>query len=381
MTTQRPAGRSSRLRHMGTYSNTTPKWVLIGKFLNTLSLFTIILLGTVILLDRVIVFWTTNTAVLQLATYKDNSSSSHTGILTPSFLARESRGGFGDRCRLKEGWCAFRTDIPMYYINLDRNRARRAYMEEAFSCAGNLTRVPATDGKKGQLDKYVNTGGLSKNNNWRQFTDAVSATVAEVALTSSHLRAIQTAYANNDQAAIIFEDDAGVQLVPLWEDTPDELLLVANEKFVNTWEVMFLHFSFSDRRFYDRYVHNSRAKPSEVVTGDKMGLTYGFVAYMVSRKGMQRVIKTWSDAKDGKLNCLNYKKEKCVANKAFHRGMDTAPNARLYPTPPLFISKLFEDSTGVRDIKLHKINIIIKYILALILTQFYDRQNGTNCVR
>eukprot|EP01071_Lankesteria_metandrocarpae_P011411 Lankesteria_metandrocarpae@DN5443_c1_g1_i3.p1 len=312
-----------------------------GQLTDIRFLFAVILLVSAVVIDRNIVFWTKSSFVVQLAT--------RTGA-SLSFLERKPATGSGGH----SGSCAFMTDVPMYYINLDRSRARRAYMEEAFSCAGNLTRVPATDAEMGQLEEYVNTGGLSKDNNWREYTDAVSATVAEVALMSSHLRAMQTAYANGDEAAIIFEDDVGIQLVPLWANTPDELLVAANEKYTDVWEVTFLHFSFVGRGSYNKYIQKSRAKPSEVLTAGS-GSTYGTVAYMMNRKGMQRVINTWSDAKDRKLNCFNHNR-KCVADHIIYKGMESVPNAMVFPTAPLFISRLFEDATGVRTSKFRKIN-------------------------
>eukprot|EP01071_Lankesteria_metandrocarpae_P011412 Lankesteria_metandrocarpae@DN5443_c1_g1_i4.p1 len=307
-----------------------------GQLTDIRFLFAVILLVSAVVIDRNIVFWTKSSFVVQLAT--------RTGA-SLSFLERKPATGSGGH----SGSCAFMTDVPMYYINLDRSRARRAYMEEAFSCAGKLTRVAATDGRMGQLDEYVNTGDFSNENNWKEFSRAVSATVAEVALTSSHLRAIQTAYANGDEAAIIFEDDVGIQLVPLWVNTPDELLVAANEKFANEWEAMFLQFYPARLTSFKRYVHDSRAMPSEIVIGNVLGLTYGTAAYMLSRRDMQRAIDTWSDAKDGRLNCLKHTDVKCISDVALHKGLRTVPNSRVYPTAPLFIIKLFEDSTGVRS--------------------------------
>eukprot|EP01071_Lankesteria_metandrocarpae_P011409 Lankesteria_metandrocarpae@DN5443_c1_g1_i1.p1 len=315
--------------------------MFFGQFTNIVLLFTLVLVVVVILIDRAILVWTADRAFVSPAMSTD---------VSPLFIFERkfSSGESGDRYRRGKGSCAFTTDIPMYYINLDRSRARRAYMEEAFSCAGKLTRVAATDGRMGQLDEYVNTGDFSNENNWKEFSRAVAATVAEVALTSSHLRAIQTAYANGDEAAIIFEDDVGIQLVPLWGNTPDELLVAANEKYTDVWEVMYLQFNPARWEDFRIYVHNSRFKPSEIIAGDAFAKVYGTVAYMLSRRGMQRAIDTWSDAKDGRLNCLKHTDVRCASDFAIDKRMETVPNARVYPTAALFICNLFENSTGVR---------------------------------
>eukprot|EP01071_Lankesteria_metandrocarpae_P011414 Lankesteria_metandrocarpae@DN5443_c1_g2_i1.p1 len=343
--------------------------------------FTLILTAAVLLVDRAFVLWTSNIAVVQTSTYSIVGSTTDADASIPTLSGASNRYAVGEQP------CAFRTNIPMYYINLDRSSARRAYIEERLRCTGKLTRVAATDAERGQLDKYVNTGGLSKDNNWKEYTDSVSATVAEVALTSSHLRAIQTAHANGDEAAIIFEDDVGMHLVPLWLDTPDELLAAANEKFGNVWEVMFLQFYTANRQSFDKYVHSTRAKPSEIISSERLGLTYGFVAYMMSRRGMQRAIDTWSDSKDGRLNCLQYKKIRCVADIAFHRGVDKVHHGRVYPTAPVFLSRLFEDSTGVRSSKMRKMSDQYKVHLGFNLnsilrsTERYELQAMANALK
>ena len=104
--------------------------------------------------------------------------------------------------------------INTYFINLDRSKDRRAHMEKTFK---NITRIPAFDGDI--LDNYENIKlPLKCRQNKYQ-----------LACSLSHIKAIIEAYQNNDEGAIISEDDIDNQFKNKWcknintiiKDAPD----------------------------------------------------------------------------------------------------------------------------------------------------------------
>lgn len=89
--------------------------------------------------------------------------------------------------------------IPsMYYINLERTKSRREFMEKQVSKykdkLPNVSRIPAVDGKS-NLHDFVKKPKETKQNNY------------ELACTASHLLAMKTALKNGDEYALIMEDD------------------------------------------------------------------------------------------------------------------------------------------------------------------------------
>ncbi len=82
--------------------------------------------------------------------------------------------------------------ISKYYINLNRSESRRKIMEGKYS---ELTRIEAFDGKR--ITSYDNI----------VIPDKTRSTNLELGCAFSHLKAIITAYQNNEDEVIILEDD------------------------------------------------------------------------------------------------------------------------------------------------------------------------------
>jgi GR25 family glycosyltransferase involved in LPS biosynthesis len=124
------------------------------------------------------------------------------------------------------------SDIPIYYINLDRATGRRKRMEYEIRkySIPNVTRICAVDAKRlspGRHGKYEDIT--------YEVVDYVPRDKkTRLACTLSHLLAIQTAYYNNDQFAIVCEDDVSFNLLPHW--TPksiDEVISKAPVDWTN----------------------------------------------------------------------------------------------------------------------------------------------------
>lgn len=88
----------------------------------------------------------------------------------------------------------------IYYINLDRSKDRREYMEKTFS---NLHRVEGVDGRNLKIEKSV--------------LKRCKMSVFQIGCLHSHFKAIKTAYDNGDEEALIMEDDIHIDFINNWE--------------------------------------------------------------------------------------------------------------------------------------------------------------------
>ena len=99
---------------------------------------------------------------------------------------------------------------PIYYINLDGQPERRAYMEAQFKYweIENYERVSGYDGRDDDLSDILK-GRYPEN-----------MTSGEIGCTTSHLKAIKHWYDSSDSPyAIMMEDDVDLDLVKCWSFT------------------------------------------------------------------------------------------------------------------------------------------------------------------
>ena len=103
---------------------------------------------------------------------------------------------------------------PIYYINIDGQPERKAYMEEQFKYweIEDYTRIPAYDGREDDLSDIIKG----------RYPENMSS--GEIGCTTSHLKALKYFIDNSDApCAIIAEDDLSLQPVRSWGFTWKDL--------------------------------------------------------------------------------------------------------------------------------------------------------------
>ena len=150
--------------------------------------------------------------------------------------------------------------ITIYYINLDRNMGRKEYMENQFKKYGviNYHRISAVDGREMKNGGKVNYISTAKNTN-----------DAEIATTISHMKAIQKAYDDGHEYALILEDDVSLSIIPYMKKS---LLEIIND-LPKDWSILVL---------------SSTCNFSQDVSRKKC---YSAEAYLINRKGMENICK------------------------------------------------------------------------------------------
>jgi GR25 family glycosyltransferase involved in LPS biosynthesis len=115
--------------------------------------------------------------------------------------------------------------IPIYWINLERSPSRKSIMENQF-IQYNITnhqRIEGIDGKNLEFSAYKDK--------------CENITVYELACTLSHLKAIETAYNNGDEYALIFEDDCTFEYIKYQKYSIVELIEKMNNDHKD-WNIL-----------------------------------------------------------------------------------------------------------------------------------------------
>jgi GR25 family glycosyltransferase involved in LPS biosynthesis len=154
-------------------------------------------------------------------------------------------------------------NIPIYWINLENSTDRKIILENHFEDYGilNQKRVNAINSLSPEIEKYKMNTKISSN---------------ELACTLSHIKAIQQAYDDGCENAIIIEDDANFNYILYQTASISDL---ANQ--YNKFELIQLCQTVLSERFINNIKLNFGVHP---------GYCWGAVGYYISRIGMKIII-------------------------------------------------------------------------------------------
>lgn len=165
----------------------------------------------------------------------------------------------------------------VYWINLDRSLDRKKSIELLFETNNILnTRISAVDGA--QIDE----------NEYRKKMNAYDKmSLNEIACTCSHIKAIRCALDNNDDYAIIMEDDINF-----------EYLKYHSKSFLQIYNELT---SFGGECLQLSSTHMKKDKDYARISNDKNFYTKGWqnsaVSYLITKSGMLKVLKYIEDSK------------------------------------------------------------------------------------
>lgn len=183
------------------------------------------------------------------------------------YKAREARNKI-NKLRTNKNISQDFIEFPKYYINLDRSIERKKNMEKEIETykLKNIKRVSAFDGKKitnfreGELQGYT----------YKNIDDNRSRK-SELAITMSHLKAIDDARTDGNENALILEDDVEFTLVPHWGKTISEII----DEMPEDCDILLLSTIEGGKEFKIVPEHN----------------TPNGVAYIITKSGMNKLTK------------------------------------------------------------------------------------------
>ena len=210
--------------------------------------------------------------------------------------------------------------IDKYYINLERSKDRNKKILDQFKKykVKNYNRVEAYDIEKMNEYNYINEYGF------------INSSRIEMIVTMSHIKAINNAYLDNREIAMIMEDDINLCTVSYWDiklkdiikDIPEDcdILLLANNCFEEGKIII------------------KKAKESyNIATG---------VCYLVTKKGMEKLNKNF--IRDDKIIFLKSQNLKDEQSLVFDRGFLNFFNL-YYTSRSLFITEDFNQKSLIQN--------------------------------
>lgn len=219
-----------------------------------------------------------------------------------------------------------KNDIPVFYINMDKNTARRQYIEkQLYEHRLYGTRIPGVNGKKLNLYKSDANSEIQYINNCHDIS------LSELGCTLAHLKAIKYTYDNGYQIAMIIEDDCCFDLLYLRDDTFNDVI----QNAPNDWEVMQMY------GFKCSHLKDTLYKPH--VRGT---YCWSNACYIINRKGMESVMKSRYDYKTdkfiiGKYGISEHLRHDGVADALLY---DSVKKAYTYTIPMVYANKNFEST-------------------------------------
>lgn len=200
--------------------------------------------------------------------------------------------------------------LPIYYINLDRSTERRKNMEQTFGQYGiDGVRISGIDGKKIKNLTEDEVDGIKFISFYPELTPSATG------CTLSHFKAVEQAYKDGHQMAIILEDDIALDLIPHWDKTMHQII----EGFPSDWTVVNLNPNCTDL--------------GEITSYQKKHC-WSTTVYIINRKGMEAILNlkrgdTWIIKKPMHGRC-----NKGVADCIMYASM---PGVYSYHEPLFFV--------------------------------------------
>eukprot|EP01053_Blabericola_migrator_P001592 Blabericola_migrator_1__1591@NODE_1422_length_4576_cov_143_286316_g946_i0_p3_GENE_NODE_1422_length_4576_cov_143_286316_g946_i0NODE_1422_length_4576_cov_143_286316_g946_i0_p3_ORF_typecomplete_len379_score57_74Glyco_transf_25/PF01755_17/4_2e19_NODE_1422_length_4576_cov_143_286316_g946_i014102546 len=170
---------------------------------------------------------------------------------------------------LRGGGEGVNISVPLYFINMDEDSDRRAYMESVFGS------VRSKDEERVKAIKTTEMNLLIKYFDPRSIPDAAKlrkdkhyetyriwkALPGQLGNTLSHLRAVERAYESGHEYAVIMEDDAGDVSTHLWPSSNLSLYIRAANKLNSKWSAIRLQWND-----YDWHIDKLRKEWHAVMT-------------------------------------------------------------------------------------------------------------------
>lgn len=170
--------------------------------------------------------------------------------------------------------------LPIYYINLNRCETRNKHMLNLFKSnkIDNFTRIDAYDGEI--INNYTDITVL-EDDNVRKISTFQQCCIF------SHLKTIKTAYDNNDNMAIIVEDDLSMDYRNKWNhlfDINNSQNIIKNAP--DDWEILKLHCCYP--KYVNILIKRDRKNLCKYQKWDERSFSALF--YIINRTGMKKIL-------------------------------------------------------------------------------------------
>lgn len=231
-------------------------------------------------------------------------------------------------------------DVPIYYINMDKDTGRKTFMEKQLDSLSSVTRIPGIVLK--DQKQYNITGTFSKMSS------------EEIGCTLAHLNAAKQLLEDDLDFALVCEDDASFSLSNIWRHS---LSRVGEEltKLNKYWTTCHLF----------HWLKNKSNRYYEVLPLEYNICSWGAVAYLISKKGAQALSNITtsftefdkselSTSINNLINIENLPADDLLYNLKNSRGYMIQPSI-IFPNNADFESSLHTKHTNIHVQRCHDI--------------------------
>lgn len=171
--------------------------------------------------------------------------------------------------------------IPVYFINMDKDIDRRHYMESQLpNHFERYYRIPGVNGKLIKNKNHDIVDGIEFINEFEDLS------LSEIGCTLSHLFAIKTVYDNGEEIACIMEDDVYMNLLNIQDESLDDFVKEINNNL--DWEILQLYHTNS----YELNKNFIKIKDYILHLHQKGKFVCSTACYIINRKGMKEILNS-----------------------------------------------------------------------------------------
>jgi GR25 family glycosyltransferase involved in LPS biosynthesis len=174
-------------------------------------------------------------------------------------------------------------NIPIVWINLERSKERRNYMETQFKKYNitNHKRIEACDGNS--LDNVLGRGKLCGI----EFYNKRKMKKAELGCTLSHIKCIMEAENRGDEYTIICEDDINMVTMRFWDFTIKDII----NKLPHDWTILQISDISSLKRGLKDMFGLKYVKYPQKVHILKNEHKFGATMYIINERGRRNILE------------------------------------------------------------------------------------------
>ena len=173
--------------------------------------------------------------------------------------------------------------IPVYYINMDKNEDRNNFMiKQLNEYAQTYERIRGFNGYAIQNKHKDTVNGISFENHYTNLTKG------EIGCSLSHILAIEKAYQNDNEVALILEDDTVLDLLDIIDFDINDIIVYAP----SDWEIiqLFHMHNQSEKVKKLKSLPHPIHKDYQYLLHDKKNYLYSCVGYIINKKGMKKIV-------------------------------------------------------------------------------------------